>query len=41
MRYYPENKYDWEEIERLGLNKDDWRINALKINPDYCNWGNY
>lgn len=41
MRYYPENKYDWEEIERLGLNKDDWKINALKINPDYCSWGNY
>ena len=41
MRYYPENKYDWEEIEKLGLNKNDWRINALKINPDYCNWGNY
>ena len=41
MRYYPENKYDWEKIERLGLNKDDWRINALKMNPNFCSWGNY
>lgn len=40
MRYYPEDDYDWKEVETLGLSKNDWRINALKMNPSYCNWGN-
>ena len=40
MRYYPEDDYDWKEVKTLGLSKNDWRINALKMNPSYCNWGN-
>lgn len=41
MRYYPEDKYDWKELIDMGLKKDDWKINVLKMNPDYCGWGNY
>ena len=41
MRYYPNDDYDWKEIEKLGLEKDDWKVRILKINPSYCNWGNY
>ena len=41
MRYYPSDEYDWEEIKELGLNKNDWKINILKKNPDYLSWGNH
>lgn len=41
MRTYPEDKYDLEELERLGLTKDNWMIKVLKLNPYYISWGNY
>ena len=41
MRYYPKDDYDWEEVNDLGLKENDWKLNALKMNPEYCNWGNY
>lgn len=41
MRYYPEDKYDWKEVKELGLRKNDWKLNMLKKNPEYLNWGNY
>lgn len=41
MRYYPEGQYDWNEIKEMGLRKNDWKLNMLKKNPDYLNWGNY
>lgn len=41
IRYYPQDKYDWEEIEDMGLRKNDWKLNVLKKNPEYLGWGNY
>lgn len=40
MRDYPKKDYEWKEVKELGLKKDDWRVNALKMNPYYCCWGN-
>lgn len=41
MRYFPTDDYDWEEVKEMGLRKNDWKINVLKKNPDYLNWGNH
>lgn len=39
MRYYPENKYELKELENLKA--QEWQIDLLKLNPDYCSWGPY
>lgn len=36
MRYFP-NKSDEKELKRL--NAEEWQINLLKLNPEYCSWG--
>lgn len=38
MRSYPIEKYELEELDEL--NAQDWMIELLKANPDYCCWGN-
>lgn len=41
MRTYPEDEFDLNELERLGLTKDNWMVQTLRLNPEYVNWGNY
>lgn len=41
MRYYPEKDYEWEDVGKIGLKKNDWKLNVLKMNPNYNSWGNY
>ena len=41
MRYYPKDEYDWNYVKEVGLRKNDWKLNVLKKNPEYVNWGNY
>ena len=38
MRYYPDDKYSFEEL--ASLNAEEWMVNALKLNPEYNGWGN-
>lgn len=41
MKYFPNDDYEIEEMKGLGIeDKNDWRIQALKMNPDYNSWGN-
>lgn len=37
MRNYPEDKWDFEELE--GLRAEPWMVEALKRNPGYTCWG--
>jgi hypothetical protein len=39
MRYYPSDEYDKKELERI--NAEEWMVELLKKNPDYCSWGNF
>lgn len=39
MRKYPEDKYDFENLETLNV--DEWQLEALKMNPSYPHWGPY
>jgi len=39
MRYYPDDKYDNDELARL--NAAPWQVEALRMNPSYCGWGPY
>lgn len=41
MRKYPdfEDKYDKKDLE--VLKPKEWQLEQLKLNPDYCSWGNY
>lgn len=35
MRHYPEDEWDLEYAEGVP----EWMLEALRVNPDYCNWG--
>lgn len=39
MRDYPDknSSWDWNEVDRMQ--PEDWMLNLLKLNPDYCSWG--
>lgn len=37
MRNYPTEQYEQEELE--NLNAEQWMVELLKLNPDYCSWG--
>lgn len=39
MRYYPSDSYDFKYLKKL--NAEEWMINVLKKNPNYCSWGNH
>lgn len=39
MRYFPTDTYDFDDVARLA--PPDWMMNALRMNPGYCNWGNH
>lgn len=41
MRDYPKEDYERKKIKELGLKINDWKIKALRMNPDYNCWGNY
>lgn len=36
MRYYP-GKNDYDEVE--SMQPEDWMLDLLKMNPEYCSWG--
>lgn len=40
MRTFPKEKYDFKDLEKLGLNIKDWKVQVLKMNPSYVFWGN-
>src|ERR1700749_38017 len=39
MRYTPKDKYDFDELK--DLNAEQWQLDLLKLNPEYCSWGNF
>ncbi len=39
MRHYPKDEYDFKELQKL--NAENWMVECLKMDPDYCSWGNY
>lgn len=41
MREYPNLEVDYGKEELEKLNPKAWQLNQLRLNPDYCSWGNY
>lgn len=39
MRYYPEDESEFNDIKEMKA--EEYQLECLKLNPDYCCWGNY